>query len=59
MTISTFADTNRAGNVGTSISHMVIIIYVHNTTIVCYSKKQNIVEASTFFSEFVALCVFK
>ena len=57
--ISCFVDANHAGNVITQRSHTGIIIYVQNAPIIWFSKRQNTVEASSFGSEFVALCTAK
>jgi hypothetical protein len=54
-----FVDANHAGNVVTRRSHSGILIYVMNTPIIWFSKKQNTVEASTFGSEFVAMRIAK
>jgi Reverse transcriptase (RNA-dependent DNA polymerase) len=56
---SCFVDANHAGNVVTRQSHTGILIYVQNAPIIWYSKKQNMVEASTFGSELVALRIAK
>ena len=53
--IKAYVDTNHAGNMANTRSHSGIIIYVNNAPIICYSKRQNTVEASSFGSEFVAL----
>ena len=53
--ISAFVDADHAGNVITRRSHTGIIIFVNNTQIVSYSKRQNTVEASTFGLELVAM----
>lgn len=55
--ISCFVDANHAGNAVTRRSHTGILIFVQNTPIIWFSKKQNTVESSTFGSEFVALRV--
>ena len=57
--MSAFVDANHAGNVVTHHSHTGIIINVCNAMIIWYSKRQNTVEAATFGSEFVALCICK
>jgi hypothetical protein len=57
--ISAFVDANHAGNVVTRRSHTGIIIYVQNAPVIWFSKRQNIVEAATFGSEFVALRICK
>lgn len=59
VTISAFVDANHAGNVVTQCSHSGILIYVQNAPIIWYSMRQNTVEAATFGSKFVALCIHK
>jgi hypothetical protein len=51
-----FVDSDHAGNLATRRSHSGIIIFLNKSPILCYSKRQNTVESSTFGSEFVALC---
>ena len=53
--ISIFVDADHAGNKVTRRSHTGVIIYVNMAPIVWYSKRQNLVESSTFGSEFMAL----
>jgi len=53
--VSCFVDANHAGNVVTRRSHTGVLIFVQNTPITWFSKKQNTVESSTFGSEIVAL----
>ena len=50
-----FVNANHTGNVVTILSHTVVLIYVMNTPIIWFSKKQNTVESSTFGSEFGAI----
>lgn len=57
--INYFVDANHAGNVITRRSHTGILMYINNAPILCYSKKQNTVESSTFGSELVALRIAK
>ena len=57
--ISAFVDANHAGNAVTRRSHTGLIIFVQNAPIICYSKRQNTVESSSFGSEFIALRVAK
>ena len=57
--IITFVDANHARNVVTRRSHSGIIIFVQNDLMIWFSKRQNTVEAATFGSEFVALCICK
>ena len=54
VTMSAFVDANHAGNVVTRRSHSGIVIFVQNTPIIWFSKRQNTVEGSTFGSELVA-----
>ena len=55
ITITVWVDANHAGNLANRRSHTGFIIYVNQSPIVWYSKKQSTVEASTFGSEFNAL----
>ena len=55
ITTSCYVDADHAGNLMTRRSHTGIIIYLNNTPIITYSKRQNTVESSSFGSEFVAL----
>jgi hypothetical protein len=55
VTISCFVDANHAGNVITQRLLTGIIIYVQNTPIIWFSKRQNAVESSSLGSEYVAL----
>ena len=50
-----YVDADHAGNLMTRRSHTGIILYVNNTPIIWFSKRQNTVETSSFGSEFVAL----
>lgn len=50
-----FVDANHAGNMVTRRSHTGILLFVQNSPIQWFSKRQNTVETSTFGSEFVAL----
>jgi hypothetical protein len=52
--ISAFVDANHASNIVTCL-HTDIFIFVQNAPIIWFLKKQNTVEAATFWSEFVAL----
>ena len=54
-----FFYADHAGNVFTRRLHRGIIIFVQNTPIIWFSKRQNTVEAATFGSEFVALRICK
>ena len=53
--IKAYVDANHAGNMENRRSHSGIIIYVNNSPIIWYSKRQNTVEGSSFGSEFIAL----
>jgi hypothetical protein len=53
--MSCFVDADHAGCHATRRSHTGILIYVQNTPIIWYSKRQNTVESSTFGSEFIAM----
>ena len=55
ITITVWVDVNHAGNLANRRSHTGFIIYVNQSPIVWYSKKQSTVEASSFGSEFNAL----
>ena len=57
MKMTCFVDSNHAGNVITRRSHTGIIIFLNNTPITVYSKRQNTVESATFGSELVAMRV--
>jgi len=50
-----YVDANHAGNLLNRRSHSGILIYVNNTPVIWYSKRQNTVETSSFGSEFVTL----
>ena len=50
-----YTDADHAGNLMTRRSHSGIIIYLNNTPVIWYSKRQNTVESSSFGSEFIAL----
>ena len=53
--IRCYVDANHSGNLLTRRSHTGIIIFVNNSPIIWYSKRQNAVESSRFSSEFIAL----
>ena len=55
--IRTFLDADLADNVVTRRSHTGVFIFVNNSLIVQYSKKQNTVESATFGAEMVAMRV--
>ena len=50
-----YVNTDHAGNLITRQSHKGIIIFVNNSPIIWYSKRQNTVEPSSSGSEFIAL----
>jgi len=50
-----FVDADHAGNLVTRRSQSGILLFVNRAPIIWYSKRQNMVETSTFGSEFVAL----
>lgn len=52
---SCWVDADHAGNILTRRSHTGFIIYLQNTPIIWFSKRQNTVESSSFGSEFIAL----
>jgi hypothetical protein len=52
-----YVNADHAGNLMTRRSHSGIILYINNTPVIWYSKRQNTVETSSFGSEFVALCI--
>ena len=53
--ITCFVDSDHAGNLVTRRSHTGILIFLQNAPIIWFSKKQNMIESSSFGSEFVAL----
>jgi len=55
MQMTCFVDASHAGDKVTRRSHTGFIIYLNNSPIVFYSKKQNTDETSTFGSELVAM----
>ena len=48
-----YVDANQAGNLLNRRSHSRILIYVNNTPVIWYLKRQNTVENSYFGSELV------
>ena len=54
MSVNVFVDASHAEEKLTYLSHTVIIIYVNNTPIDLFSKRQNTVETSTFCAELIA-----
>jgi hypothetical protein len=59
VTISAFVDANHVGNVVTRRLHSGIFLFVQNTPIIWFLKRQNTVEVATFGSEYVALRICK
>ena len=59
VTISAFIDANHARNKITHHLHTGILIFVQNAPIIWFSKRQNMVEISTFGSELVACRICK
>jgi hypothetical protein len=55
VTTACYVDSDHAGNLMTQRSHSGIFIYLQNTPIIWFSKRQNTVESSSFGSEFIAL----
>jgi hypothetical protein len=53
--LACYVDADHAGNLMTRRSHTGILLYINNTPVIWYSKRQNTVESSSFGSEFVAL----
>ena len=54
MPVNLFVDASHAGEKLTYHSHTGILIYVNNTPIGWFSKRQNTVEISTFGAELIA-----
>ena len=54
MSVNVFVDASQAVNNLTYRSHTGILIYVNNTRIYWFSKRQNMVETSTFGAELIA-----
>ena len=59
VTISAFVHANHAGNVVTCCSHSGILIFIQNTPIIWFSKRQNTVKGATFGSKLVAMRIAK
>ena len=53
--VFSFVDADHAGNLLTRRSHTGILIFLNNSPISWYSKRQNTVQSSTFASELIAL----
>jgi hypothetical protein len=52
-----FVDSDHAGNLATRHSQTGILMFLNKSPVVWFSKRQNMVETSTFGSEFVAMHV--
>ena len=50
-----YVDANHAGNLFNRRSHWGILIYVNNTPVIWYSKRQNMVETLSYGSKSIAL----
>ena len=55
VTVQTYVDSNHLGDLANRVSYSMILIYVNNSMINFYRRRQNTVESSSFGSEFVAL----
>ena len=55
--MSTYVDSDHADNVENRRSHTGILIYLNNSLIIWFSKRQNTVESSSFGSKVVALII--
>ena len=55
MKMGSYVDAEHAGNLMTRRSHSGLLLYLQNTLVLWYSKRQNTVESSIFGSEFIAL----
>ena len=55
MAVNVFVDASHIGENLTYLSHIGILIYVNNTPIDWFSKRQNTVENSTFGAELIAV----
>ena len=53
MAVNVFVDASNIGENLTYLSHIGILIYVNNTPIDWFSKRQNTVETSTFGAELI------
>ena len=53
--VGCYVDANHAGNMFTRRYHTGIIIFVNNSLMIWYSKRQNTVESSRFGSKFIEL----
>ena len=56
--IKAYVDANLAGNTANRKSHYGITIYINNAHIICYSKRNNTVEESSFGLDFVSVRIF-
>ena len=59
LVIKDYVDANHMGIMVNRRLHYIITIYVNNLPIIWYSKRHNIVESSSFVSEFVVLSIVK
>ena len=50
-----FVDSDHAGDKVTRRSHKGLLLFVNRAPVVWYSKRQNMVETSTFSSKFIAM----
>ena len=57
VTIRAYVDANHAVNLVNSSYRSGLIIYVKNSLLICYTKRQNTVESSSFVSDVVAIRV--
>ena len=55
VTFRVYVDANHSGNLANMRPHSRILIYINNTLIKFYIKRQKKIESSSFGSEFVAL----
>ena len=53
--VGCYVDADHASNLLTRWSHIGIIIFVYHSPIICYSKRQNKLESSSFGYEFIAI----
>ena len=53
--VGCYVDANHEGNILTRQSHTGIIIFINNSPIIWYSKRQKTVDSSRFDSKFIAL----
>ena len=53
--MAAYVDADHAGNLATRRSHSGLLLFLNNTPILWYSKRQNTVESLSFGSEFIAM----